>query len=243
VKEYREARRKIGLSPQEFNIDIFTSIRRTLDFVAGYYGMRKIQRNERTEELLKRFGLIEHADKPFQELSGGLKRRVELAKGLLHKPSVLLLDEPSTGLDPGGRIDLWKYLINLSADEGVTVLVTTHLMEEAEKCSRVAIMNEGLLVCSGTPGELKKEVSEGIILVRSQNSKELAEKIQKKFNVKTIQINGTIQIEHEKGPSFMKQLVEAFPKTMDAITYRNPTLEDVFVHHTGHQFWKEEEVQ
>ena len=115
--------------------------------------------------MLGRVGLSDRANERAEAFSGGMQRRLELAKGLLHHPSVLLLDEPTTGLDPGARRDLWQYLRNLRDEEQVTVIVTTHLMEEAERCDRLAILNEGKLVALGTPAELKHEIGGDVIVL------------------------------------------------------------------------------
>ena len=157
VKDYREARKKVGLSPQEFNMDIFTSVRMTLDFVAGYYGMRKKERTKRIEELLNQLDLTEHADKEFKQLSGGLKRRAILARALIHKPQLLILDEPTAGLDVELRRNLWDYLRKINK-EGVTILLTSHYLEEVELlCNKIAIINNGKIVYMGDKSDFVKE--------------------------------------------------------------------------------------
>jgi len=159
VKDYREARKKIGLSPQEFNLDMFTSVRRTLDFVGGYYGMRKKEREIRIEEMLEQFDLKDHADKPFQMLSGGLKRRAVLARAMLHDPELLILDEPTAGLDVELRRELWSYLKKLNK-AGKTIVLTSHYLEEVEMlCNRIAIINNGKLITVGDKSEFVKEGS------------------------------------------------------------------------------------
>lgn len=150
VGEYREARRNIGLSPQEFNIDIFETVENILDFVAGYYGLRKVQRRERIEELLERFDLADRRKKEFRQLSGGLKRRVMLARAMVHNPDLLILDEPTAGVDVELRHELWRYLRELN-DAGKTIVLTSHYLEEVELlCSRIAILNNGVIVEEGT---------------------------------------------------------------------------------------------
>lgn len=149
VKEYREARKKIGLAPQEFNIDIFASPRDILYYVCGYYGMTKSERRGRIEEVLARFELLPHSDKPFQALSGGLKRRVMLARAIVHDPDLLILDEPTAGVDVELRHDLWRYLRELNS-AGKTILLTSHYLEEVELlCSRIAIINKGEIAAIG----------------------------------------------------------------------------------------------
>jgi len=159
VKDYREARKKVGLSPQEYNFDFFTSARKTLDFVAGYFGMRKKEREMRIEELLKQFNLTEHADKEFQKLSGGLKRRAVLARAMVHSPELLILDEPTAGLDVELRRELWGYLQKIN-EAGKTIILTSHYLEEVEMlCNRIAIINNGKIVASGDKSDFVKENS------------------------------------------------------------------------------------
>lgn len=146
VKEYREARKKIGLSPQEFNIDFFGVVWRVLDYVAAYYGLPKEKRQERIETLLDQFELRPHKDKPFNTLSGGLKRRVTLARAMVHDPDILILDEPTAGVDVELRRELWEHLRRLNK-EGKTIFLTSHYLEEVEMlCDRVAIINNGKIV-------------------------------------------------------------------------------------------------
>ncbi|MFM2374628.1 MAG: hypothetical protein RLZZ234_623 [Candidatus Parcubacteria bacterium] len=145
VKDYKEARRKVGLSPQEFNIDFFGKVRDTLYYVAGYYGLRDAERNKRADELIERFGLEKYAYTPFHQLSGGFKRRVAVARAMVHDPELLILDEPTAGVDVELRIELWKMLTELN-QAGKTILLTSHYLEEVEKlCSRVGIINAGKL--------------------------------------------------------------------------------------------------
>lgn len=141
--DYQETRAMIGLSPQEFNADIFVPIDITMDFVGGYFGMSKEDRKKRIEELIEMMELTEHRKKPFQTLSGGLKRRAILARALMHDPDVLILDEPTAGIDVEQRRALWKYLQDLHKS-GKTIILTSHYLEEVEHlCSRVAIMHRG----------------------------------------------------------------------------------------------------
>lgn len=145
-KEYKEARKLIGLSPQDFTIDIFRTPWETLTFNAGYFGIPRAQAKRRTEELLLRFGLWEHRSKSFNQLSGGMKRRVMLARALIHKPKLLILDEPTAGVDVELRLSLWQELKAIQK-EGVTILLTTHYLEEAERlCERIAIIHKGKIL-------------------------------------------------------------------------------------------------
>jgi ABC-2 type transport system ATP-binding protein len=156
-RQYRDARKKIGIAPQEFNIDFFSPVRKTLNYIGGYYGIPKRRRVERVEQLLEKFGLAEHADKQFRELSGGLKRRVMIARSLVHDPEFLILDEPTAGVDLQLRHYLWHYLKEMNA-AGKTILLTSHYIEEVEKlCNRIAIINKGKIVAIGQKEDFLKE--------------------------------------------------------------------------------------
>jgi ABC-2 type transport system ATP-binding protein len=153
VKNYREARRLIGLSPQEFNVDQFATPRQIVDWMGGYFGMSAAQRKSRTDMLLERFDLTDHAKKSFRELSGGLKRRVILARALVHDPALLILDEPTAGVDVELRRDLWRYLQELNRD-GKTILLTSHYLEEVERlCRTIAVVAKGAIVRNGPKAE------------------------------------------------------------------------------------------
>lgn len=157
VADYRNARKKVGLSPQEFNVDIFAKVIDILDCVAGYYGIPKIERQKRIAELIKRFGLEDHKNKKFQELSGGLKRRVLLVRALVHDPELIILDEPTAGVDVELRHELWDYLRDLNK-AGKTILLTSHYLEEVELlCNRIAIINKGQIVAIGSKDEFTKD--------------------------------------------------------------------------------------
>ncbi len=156
-KEYREARKQIGLCPQEFNIDIFASTKQILWYNGGYFGMKRELREKRIEELLKVLDLTQHAQKPFRALSGGLKRRVMLARAMMHDPKLLILDEPTAGVDVELRHELWKYLRRIN-EEGKTILFTSHYLEEVEQlCNRIAIINGGKIVAIGDKSDFVKE--------------------------------------------------------------------------------------
>ncbi len=156
VKKYREARKKVGLSPQEFNVDLFTPVWKILDYVGGYYGMKKPLREKRIHELLVKFDLEAHKDKQFRELSGGLKRRLMLARAMIHKPKFLILDEPTAGVDVELRHEIWRYLRKLN-ESGTTIFLTSHYLEEVELlCRRIAIINNGKIAAIGDKSEFTK---------------------------------------------------------------------------------------
>src|SRR5256885_1835226 len=232
-------RRHIGVVFQAQSIDIKLTAAENLRHQGHLYGLRGASLKSRIQEMLTRVGLADRAREKAETFSGGMQRRLELAKGLLHHPSVLLLDEPTTGLDPGARRDLWQYLQILRNEEKVTVIVTTHLMEEAEHCDRLAILNEGKLVAIGTPAELKHELGGDVILLDTRDPEALAEEIRSRFDVDSQVLDGQVRLERENGHRFITDVVETFPGEIEAISVSKPTLEDVFIHRTGHKFWTE----
>ena len=234
-------RRHIGVVFQAQSIDIKLTASENLMHQGHLYGLHGAGLTARITEMLGRVGLADRANEKAETFSGGMQRRLELAKGLLHHPSVLLLDEPTTGLDPGARRDLWQYLAILRDEEHVTVIVTTHLMEEAERCDRLAILNEGKVVALGTPNDLKHEIGGDVILLDTKNSQSLASRIRERFQVDAQELQGKVRFERANGHRFITDVVEAFPGEIDAVSVSKPTLEDVFIHRTGHRFWTEGE--
>ena len=157
IENYEEARLAVGLAPQELNLDWFLTVEETLDYHGGYFGMPKRERAERARELLDTFSLTAKRDERTRTLSGGMKRRLVLARALMHRPRLLILDEPTAGVDVELRLELWHYVQGINA-EGTTVLLTTHYLEEAERlCDRIAFINEGQIVAEGTSAELGAE--------------------------------------------------------------------------------------
>jgi len=157
VKDYREARMRVGLAPQEYNVEFFGRVDYILESVAGYYGVRKRVREKRVAQLLEQFGLTEHKEKRFNELSGGLKRRVMLARAMVHDPDLLILDEPTAGIDVELRHELWEYLREINKN-GKTIFLTSHYLEEIELlCKRIGIIHGGKIVASGTKEEFIKD--------------------------------------------------------------------------------------
>ena len=233
-------RRQIGVVFQAQSVDPKLTACENLWHQGHLYGLRGSALKRRVEEILTRVGLADRAKERVETFSGGMQRRIELAKGLLHHPGVLLLDEPTTGLDPGARRDLWQYLQILRDEEQVSVLVTTHLMEEAERCDRLAIMNEGNLVALGTPAELKNEIGGDVILLdAAHDANFLAQEIRRRFHIDATVLGNQVRIEREGGHRFVPDVVEAFPGEIQAISVSKPALEDVFIHRTGHKFWSE----
>jgi ABC-2 type transport system ATP-binding protein len=243
AKDPDQLRRQIGVVFQAQSIDVKLTASENLWHQGHLYGLHGSALKSRIADMLSRVGLSDRANEKAEAFSGGMQRRLELAKGLLHHPAVLLLDEPTTGLDPGARRDLWQYLQILRDEEHVTVLVTTHLMEEAEHCDRLAILNEGKLVAMGTPADLRHEIGGDVILLDTPNPDALAERIRERFNLDAQVLGGQVRLERENGHRFITDVMEAFPGEINAISVSKPTLEDVFIRRTGHKFWTDREKE
>src|SRR3954470_10073942 len=239
AKEPSQLRREIGVVFQSQSIDLKLTATENLRHQGHLYGLRGRDLSNRIQSVLERVGLSDHAREKAETFSGGMQRRLELAKGLLHGPRVLLLDEPTTGLDPGARRDLWQYLRMLRDEDHVTVLVTTHLMEEAERCDRLAILNEGKLVALGTPAELRSKATLGgdVVILEAREPESLAARIAQRFGVSPAVIENKIRLKRAEGHRFVTEVSEAFPGEIESISVAKPTLEDVFIDLTGHRFW------
>ena len=184
----------------------------------------------------QRLDVSDRANDLAEALSGGLRRRVELAKALLHQPELLLLDEPSTGLDPAARREFFNLLARLCESDGVTIVLTTHYMEEAERCDRIGVLDQGRLVALAPPGELKQRVGGDVMVISGPAPEALARKISDRFQISAALVDGTLRIERPRGHELVGRLVDEFGGEIESVTFGRPTLEDVFVHLTGHRF-------
>ena len=236
-RQSAKVRSAIGVVFQAPSLDRKLTVRENLSHQGHLYGLSGAELIDRQQEMLERLGLTERANELTEKLSGGLRRRVELAKGLIHRPQLLLLDEPSTGLDPGARADLWSYLKQLRDQRGVTVVLTTHLLEEAERADRIAILHQGQMVALGTPDELRATVGGDSITIRTADPARLIAAIHERFDLVAKLVDGSVRLELADGHQWIARLVEAFPAQIDSITLGKPTLEDVFIARTGHRFW------
>ena len=234
-----EIRHKIGVAFQSPSLDKKLTVEENLMHQGHLYGLRGVDLRRRMREMMERLGLQERARELVETLSGGMCRRVELAKTLLHRPEVLVLDEPSTGLDPGARRELRDYLRLLRESDGVTILLTTHLMEEAAGCDRLALLHQGQIVALGSPGKLTAEIGGDVITVHTEKPQALANEIQERFGNSPAILNGSVRIECRDGHKLIPLLVESFPGKIEAVYLGKPTLEDVFIHRTGHRLWEE----
>ncbi len=235
-------RRRLGVVFQAPSLDKKLRVRENLEHQGHLYGLSGAALGERIDHLLLEFNLRDRARDLVETLSGGLQRRVEIAKSLLHRPELLLLDEPSSGLDPGARIDLWQTLYRLRDQQDVTVLLTTHLMEEAERCDRVAIIDHGRIVALDTPDALRAGIGGDVISARAKDATSLGQRIAEALGVEVSVLNNEVRVEQADGPGFVARLVEAFPGEIDSVTLAKPTLEDVFIARTGRRLSGESEA-
>ncbi len=233
-------RRHIGVAFQAASLDRKLTVRENLRHQGRLYGLSGRMLAGRVDEVLARLGVVDRAGDLVETLSGGLKRRVELAKALLHRPRLLLLDEPSTALDPAARADVWRYLTEVRRDEGVTVALTTHLLDEADKADRIAILDRGRLVALDTPDSLKATVGGDSITIETTDASRLAADITERFSLPTQVLDGNVRLEQADGHQWIARLVEAFPGRVSAIRVGKPTLEDVFIDRCGRRFGDDE---
>ena len=229
-------RRLLGVVFQSPALDKRLTVRENLRHHGHLYGLRGRPLRDAIDAALVRVRLSERGDDRVLSLSGGLARRAEIAKALLPGPPLLLLDEPTTGLDPGAREDLWRDLRALREAQGTTVVLTTHLMDEAEACDRVAILDSGRVVLSGRPGDLTAALGADIITIESDRAQQLAAGVRERFGLPTSVVDGVVRIERDRAHEFIAQVIDAFPGDVRSVRFSRPTLHDVFVHHTGHRF-------
>jgi len=228
-----DVRSRIGAIFQSPSLDKQLTARENLMHQGHLYGLRGSDLRARSAAALTAVNLIDRADERVDRFSGGMRRRVEVAKGLLHRPQVLLLDEPSTGLDPTARIEMWDHLRQINSRDGVTILVTTHLMDEADRCARLAIMERGRVLACDTPANLKERVGGDVIAIVTTKPAELLSLLRTRFGIEAQQLDRTLRIERPRGHEFVPRLIEAAPGLVESIAVGKPTLEDVFIRLTG----------
>lgn len=235
VRDADAIRRRIGVVFQEPALDRQLTVAENLRHQGHLHGLRGHELRERMEAVLSRLDLWERRDDLVSRLSGGLRRRADLARGMLHGPDLLILDEPSAGLDPAARRDFREGLLRLRERDGVTILMTTHLMEEAEGCGRVAILDGGRLVAMDSPEALRRSVGGEVISVRAEAPERLREAVLERFGLETSLVDGAVRVACGDGQRVMLDLLRAFGEGIASITLSRPTLEDVFIQKTGHR--------
>jgi ABC-2 type transport system ATP-binding protein len=245
IKNPDKVRNNIGIVFQEPALDDRLTGKENLDFHARMYGMKKDKRIERIKEVLKLVELEDKANNLVKTYSGGMKRRLEIARGLMHFPKILFLDEPTLGLDPQTRRSIWDYIKNLNEKEKITIFLTTHYMDEADfLCSKVAIIDHGKILVIDTPSNMKNQFGNDIITISCSNSELCLESLKKEEWVESIKMDnsniiiGTKEVE-KKLPTIVK-LAENHNVEITSVDIRKPTLEDVFLHYTGRKIREEE---
>jgi len=233
AKDPAQVRRQVGVVFQTQSLDKALTVEENLRAQGHLHGLSGATLRQRMDAAMERLGLLDRKRDLVDTLSGGLKRRVEIAKALLHRPQVLLMDEASTGLDPAARRDVSKHVENLREQEGVTILLTTHILEEADRCDRLILLHKGSIVTQGTPKELRSQIGGDVVVLEAADSKSLAANIAQKFQVTPVVVDGQVRIEIANGHRFITEVVEAFPGAVESVGLHKPTLEDVFVRETG----------
>jgi ABC-2 type transport system ATP-binding protein len=231
--ESSEVRRAIGIVFQDSSLDKDLTARENLVFHAHLYGVQKTDRMRRVEDALRFVDLHGRADDLVKTFSGGMKRRLEVARGLIHRPKVLFLDEPTLGLDPQSRGNLWEFITDLPRRHEVTIFMTTHYMEEAEVCGKIAIIDQGRIIASGTPNELKKSMGGDVVYLNTSDNGRAVEEIRRVFHVEAEEKDGEIFISALKGDDVVPEIIRTIGERVLAVRMQKPTLNDVFLKLTG----------
>ena len=232
-RQAARVRRLVGVVFQTQSLDKALTVEENLRAQGHLHGLSGAVLRERMDKAMERLGLTDRRKDMVEALSGGLRRRVEIAKALLHQPQILLMDEASTGLDPAARRDLSRHVETLRETEGVTILLTTHILEEAGRCDRLVLLHQGKIVAEGSPAELRARIGGDVVVLESADSQNLAVGIAQRFGLRPSARDGHVRVEISNGHRFIAEVVEAFPGAIDSVELHKPTLEDVFVKETG----------
>ncbi len=230
-----QVRRRIGVVFQSPSLDKQLTAYENLTHHGHLYGLRGETLKSRNEANLKRVGLWDRRNERVERFSGGMRRRVELAKGLLTEPRILILDEPSTGLDPAARHEL-AGVLRAIRDEGVAILLTTHLMEEADRCDRLVVLDQGKVVAEGTPLGLRQQIGGQIVTIESSQPQRVAEVLRDRFGIESPVIDQNVRFEANSAYELLPRLQEALPDLLDSVSIGRPGLNDVFMRLTGRRF-------
>jgi ABC-2 type transport system ATP-binding protein len=242
-REPARVRERIGVVFQAPSLDKKLTVDENLRCQGHLYGLRGSELRQRSDELLGRFGLLDRRRDLVATLSGGLARRVEIAKGMLHRPGLLLLDEPSTGLDPGARRDLERQLASVRDQDGTTVLLTTHILDEAEDCDRVAILDRGRCIALGTPAALSAELGGEAVSIAAKDAASLGPRLAAELGVTPRVVDGALHFEAKDAHALALDAARRFGDEITSVKVGRPTLEDVFLARTGHAFEPEGEAR
>jgi ABC-2 type transport system ATP-binding protein len=234
VKTQRDTvRRNIGLVFQDTTLDSYLTGEQNLRFHADLYGVPRQQLAPRMRQVLEMVGLWERRESVVATYSGGMKRRLEIARGLLHAPRVLFLDEPTVGLDPQTRTSIWEYINDLKQREDITIFLTTHYMDEAENCDRIAIIDHGKIVALDTPQNLKASVGKDRVQIRTTDDQAAIEELKEHFQIDAAIHEAMVTFKVESGEQFVPRLFAGLPVAIKSVSVSRPTLDDVFMSYTG----------
>jgi ABC-2 type transport system ATP-binding protein len=233
AREAAKVRRTVGVVFQTQSLDKQLTVEENLRAQGHLHGLSGAALRDRMKFALERLGIDDRRGELVDKLSGGLKRRVEIAKALLHRPQILLMDEASTGLDPAARREVSRHVEELRRNEGVTILLTTHILPEAELCDRLVLLHRGGIVAQGSPRELCARIGGDVVVLDTADAAALAAKIAARFGGAPTVVGNQVRVEMPNGHRFIAEVVEAFPGEIDSVGLHKPTLEDVFVRETG----------
>ena len=234
VKTQRDTvRRNIGLVFQDTTLDTYLPGEQNLRFHADLYGVPRQQLAPRQRQVLEMVGLWDRRQAVVATYSGGMKRRLEIARGLLHAPRVLFLDEPTVGLDPQTRSSIWEYINDLKQREDITIFLTTHYMDEAENCDRIAIIDHGKIVAIDTPENLKASVGKDRVQIRTADDQTAIAELKERFELEAAIHDGMVTFNVESGEQFVPRLFEGLSQQIKAVSVSRPSLDDVFMSYTG----------
>lgn len=234
LRQQAEVRRSIGLVFQEPTLDEYLTAEQNLRFHAYAYRVPKEERESRISELLELVELSDRRKNKIGTFSGGMKRRLEMARGLLHSPRVLFLDEPTLGLDPQTRRHIWNHILTLRKKNNLTIFLTTHYMDEAEYSDRIAIIDYGQIVALDTPDKLKDGIGGDVVTLRAEDNDAALVELKEKYDLSPTIENGTISFSVPHGEQFLPKLMRSLKSRIVSIGVRRPTLDDVFLKLTGH---------
>ena len=234
VKTQRDTvRRNIGLVFQDTTLDSYLTGEQNLRFHADLYGVPRQQLAPRMRQVLEMVGLWDRRQAVVATYSGGMKRRLEIARGLLHAPRVLFLDEPTVGLDPQTRSSIWEYINDLKQREDITIFLTTHYKDEAENCDRIAIIDHGKIVAIDTPENLKASVGKDRVQIRTADDQTAIAELKERFELEAAIHEGMVTFNVESGEQFVPRLFEGLSQQIKAVSVSRPSLDDVFMSYTG----------
>jgi ABC-2 type transport system ATP-binding protein len=233
VSERDEVRRNIGLVFQDTTLDGYLTAEQNLRLHAELYGVPKQLVRPRMQQVMEMVGLWDRRDSLVNHFSGGMKRRLEIARGLLHSPRVLFLDEPTVGLDPQTRSSIWGYIRQLKTQEQITIFLTTHYMDEAEYCDRIAIMDQGRIIVLDTPQALKAQVGKDRVQIETDDPPAVIAALQERFEIEAVIAEGKVTFGVANGERFLPRLFAELGQPVNGVSVARPSLDDVFMAHTG----------